>query len=501
MDRQEHGDVGAVLAAAAAVPVTDAERRRETGELLVHMLGHGRGGQRVAVARAIVDLAPEQRAAAVAGLLGFVAEPASDPLVVANAAVWSQVPGWVGLSSRIALAVLDPAQAGSARAAARACDIVSLGQLAEEFAGLGPEECDLVGKRLADAVAGGTNPGCLAACLLSLGPTQHRRTREALDGVIARGTPIGLLARPLTDLHPDFVPHAVELALASLPLDPKQYLARQQDPDPQDIASAVLAAGEEYRDQVGSALWRLVRDPSAKPSYRRQAAGRLELVDRAAREQAERFLRDAVVSDPAAGDPHPVPTPQRAAEIRAAVADAWRRIDGWLHEHAPAVSAGLGGPASPDEITAVERDLGLALPVDFAASCAVHRSVEVSGVFSYVCHGDIGELAKWRDELAEEGSSGSTDPDDEIRRDQEWRRGWVPLDHEPDGSSVILDLDPGPEGDVGQLIYADQGSIDDVRARSWLDVLLDFAGELDADRYTYDPAESALRYRAGHRTR
>lgn len=191
---------------------------------------------------------------------------------------------------------------------------------------------------------------------------------------------------------------------------------------------------------------------------------------------------------------------QERGEIRAAVADVWGRIDAWLGEHAPAMLSGLGGPASPEEIAAAERDLGLTLPVDFAASCAIHRSVALNGVLSNIWQGDVSELAKWRDDSLDEGPGSSNDPDDEIRRDQEWRRGWVLLDYEPDGSSVILDLDPGPDGVVGQIIYMDQACIDEVISRCWLDELRDFADELEADRYTYDPSKSSLCYRTGSRS-
>lgn len=186
-------------------------------------------------------------------------------------------------------------------------------------------------------------------------------------------------------------------------------------------------------------------------------------------------------------------------ELGVAVADAWRRIDGYLGEHFPAVLAGLGGPASRAEIATAEAALGFALPADFTASLAVHRSVQVDGALnSYVRHGDIDELVTWRDEMVQEYTSGSDRPDDEIRRDQEWRRGWIPLDTEGDGSTVILDLDPGPDGASGQLIYADQGSVNRVLQRSWLRVLRDFAEQLEADRYSYDPSGPWLEERSSN---
>ncbi|MGV9563916.1 SMI1/KNR4 family protein [Streptomyces sp. NPDC003480] len=46
------------------------------------------------------------------------------------------------------------------------------------------------------------------------------------------------------------------------------------------------------------------------------------------------------------------------------ITDAWRRIERWLGEHAPATYAALGPGASDEQIAAVDAALGLVVPVE-----------------------------------------------------------------------------------------------------------------------------------------
>ncbi|GIJ45326.1 hypothetical protein Val02_22120 [Virgisporangium aliadipatigenens] len=50
-----------------------------------------------------------------------------------------------------------------------------------------------------------------------------------------------------------------------------------------------------------------------------------------------------------------------------AVSNAWRRIAGWLTVHAPGTAAQVRGPADPEEIDALERDVGVPLPAELRA--------------------------------------------------------------------------------------------------------------------------------------
>ncbi|MGF1425700.1 SMI1/KNR4 family protein [Kitasatospora sp. LaBMicrA B282] len=163
----------------------------------------------------------------------------------------------------------------------------------------------------------------------------------------------------------------------------------------------------------------------------------------------------------------------------------WRRIEAHLAEHAPGALAGLAGPAGADEIAEQETRLGFGLPADFAASLAVHREIAIPGLQGdAVRHWDVTAPASRRDEMDLRSRSAER-PGDEIRNDWDWRPGWMPVTLEPDGSHVVLDLDPGPEGRYGQLVRTDQGVPDGMHAPSRLHVLSGFAAALEAGHYAY----------------
>ena len=61
--------------------------------------------------------------------------------------------------------------------------------------------------------------------------------------------------------------------------------------------------------------------------------------------------------------------PAAAAVTAREVADAWRRITGWLQRNAPDSYAALRAGVGPDAIAAVEGDLGIRIPVELHTSC------------------------------------------------------------------------------------------------------------------------------------
>ncbi|MDH6708396.1 cell wall assembly regulator SMI1 [Kitasatospora sp. MAA19] len=166
------------------------------------------------------------------------------------------------------------------------------------------------------------------------------------------------------------------------------------------------------------------------------------------------------------------------------VAEVWKQIEEWLAEHAPASLAALGGPATAEEIAVVEGDLGCSLPAEFAASLAIHRTVDLQGSAIQIEHSDLTRFAGLRQTEIEDFAWAAAAEHDQIRLDDFWRAGWIPLGREGDGSLYVLDLDPAPGGTYGQVLYADQGIVPEtVYYPGWLAALQDFATELEAGKY------------------
>ncbi|MFF7633081.1 SMI1/KNR4 family protein [Kitasatospora sp. NPDC008050] len=468
-------DTAAVLAAARGLHTWDP-RRLAVGRLLEHLLDHG-DDARAEVCRALLELAPERREPAAGRLRGYLADPQSDPVVRNNPMLREWPEGYEPVRTLIALAVLDPAEIPAAAARYRECSPVYQSGYARSYALLGPaQRAEAIETQQAIAAAGDRWKaiGAIRA-LLTLGPDTHRAAREAADQALARGLVLGELARPLTGLDPGFVPDAVAIALASLALAPQELLARRGLVEPQDVPSLVFEAGPEHHAALRRTLLTLIEDEQRAAVLRWRAAARLRLLGEDEQTAAEKWLRRAGVADPEAPPARVVPDEAENARIRARVAAAWSRIEAGLQGFA----VELGAPVTPERIGEVERELGVTLPVDFAASLAIHSSVLLTGVEVIGCaeHWSLDELLSAYDELG--ASWTSEEPDDEIRRDWGWRPGWLPLAAEPDGSLIMLDLDPGRAGVHGQIVYADQGTPSHVIESSWLGVLESFAAALE----------------------
>ena len=55
------------------------------------------------------------------------------------------------------------------------------------------------------------------------------------------------------------------------------------------------------------------------------------------------------------------------------IEESWERLEAWLAAHAPASSARLNPPASPDAIDDAQRQMAIALPTDLVSSLLRHN--------------------------------------------------------------------------------------------------------------------------------
>lgn len=188
-----------------------------------------------------------------------------------------------------------------------------------------------------------------------------------------------------------------------------------------------------------------------------------------------------------------------------AVDTSWQRIKAWFAEHNPPAVDTLNGPASVDEIAVLESDLGLALPEDFKASLKIHDGNDgqvenriLPGGFSLfpaaVIAGDQREM-----DLLEPHPT----TDEPHFRPDVWRRRVesgqttifgpvkpfvggphrVPIMGE-DTMRLMLDFDPAPGGNPGQVIFVDF-ECDDYRvaAGSFGEFLANYADELESGHF------------------
>lgn len=144
-------------------------------------------------------------------------------------------------------------------------------------------------------------------------------------------------------------------------------------------------------------------------------------------------------------------------------------IEDVLRENAHSVFIALRKPATDAQLRRLESRLGAKLPKDFAASCQIHDGLRDSylgpiRLFNYWALLPLSAiLTEWKvmtDLQAEFGFGGCQfEVSPRIKNDAHWRVGWVPI-MDADGDKVVIDLDPGPKGKVGQVFeWSNSGSV------------------------------------------
>lgn len=466
------------------------EQRKAVGAALRHLLlAHG-FTERPGIARAIVELVPEQAPLAVGQLARFLEDPVHDPSAQGDWYV-ERTPGdYERLCTVLALAALDRSYLDAAAQAYRVASPFEAAVLGVDFAMLGPSQRETASERLRH-LAASTRDDHVAAdavrALLRIG--QFELVLSALKDFADRGMFLAQVIRPLSAADPAVRPALVDSALRALAANPGNLLhlaVRGVGGSGGDVASEVLACGPGYGDRVAETLWQLVNSDDLSADVRWRAAYRLALVAATEHEAAVGVLTDAGVYDPEAPQPQrPAHTEQELAAAHEAASAVWQRIEHELARRFPSFPVSLGAPATREQITACEGALGLRLPVEFAASCMVHRSVAFGNLVAGMpCQQDIADLAEFRRYMGGEWTSDRPDPADALfRSDYGWRDGWVPLEADEPHNGEVLDLDPAPAGRYGQVISMEDGVPQGVWATGWLELLERFAADLEQDRY------------------
>lgn len=143
------------------------------------------------------------------------------------------------------------------------------------------------------------------------------------------------------------------------------------------------------------------------------------------------------------------------------VSSIWAQIEEWYAERD--VAHFLLPPATTEDIAAVEAELGVSLPEEVTLSLRRHNGSRGSGWPAcqlLSCAEIIRETTVWRDLLAD----GTFDDEADFNANDEgaqalepgwWNTGWIALDADGGGNGSALDLSPGTDGVVGQIIDMD----------------------------------------------
>jgi cell wall assembly regulator SMI1 len=150
------------------------------------------------------------------------------------------------------------------------------------------------------------------------------------------------------------------------------------------------------------------------------------------------------------------------------VTESWSAIEGVLSEETRDVFRALGKPVGDAKLRRLEGKVPAPLPKDFVESLKIHNGLRNSylgqiRLFNYWALLPVDAiLTEWKTmtELQAECEFGGCQFEvvPRIKNDAHWRPGWVPI-MDADGDKIVLDLDPGPGGTVGQVFeWSNSGS-------------------------------------------
>lgn len=212
----------------------------------------------------------------------------------------------------------------------------------------------------------------------------------------------------------------------------------------------------------------------------------------------------------------------------APIAESWGRIEAWIGAHLPILKLTLRPGASKKDLAKFEEQIGCPLPDDVRESWSIRdgqRTIPdllddsdydveeaddllTKGVIfgcpllplvsKKACLASRTALAHWQSwaemvDDAEQGkdrgmlaglSEGSSSTPAGAIRPLYANRGWIPLVEVDDSNYIGVDLDPGPDGVVGQVInFGRDEEKKYVLAPNWAQFLEDVACELESGNF------------------
>ena len=136
----------------------------------------------------------------------------------------------------------------------------------------------------------------------------------------------------------------------------------------------------------------------------------------------------------------------------------WERIEAW--HAANDQTENLNPGATAEAITQAEKDMGLTFPPEMRESLLRHDGSVDDGWPT----GELLSLERMADErkvwmdLLQNGTfdgNASHNESSEALQPGWWNPAWIPLDADGGGNGAVIDLAPGPQGTVGQVIDMD----------------------------------------------
>ena len=147
------------------------------------------------------------------------------------------------------------------------------------------------------------------------------------------------------------------------------------------------------------------------------------------------------------------------------IKDYWKTIDQYLIKYSPNTYNSLMGPASDTEIKRLMEIIKLPLPETLIQSLIIHNGQEhMLDSPSFIAYhnllscSDIIKVYDMMNEICPEEDDATVwyiNPDDckYVKTNYIWNKKWIPITEANSGDGLLIDFDPAPFGQSGQIIY------------------------------------------------
>jgi cell wall assembly regulator SMI1 len=143
-----------------------------------------------------------------------------------------------------------------------------------------------------------------------------------------------------------------------------------------------------------------------------------------------------------------------ALEIEESVRNAWKDIEKWYGENTPNLLQSLQPGASEQQLNDFETRVGFSLSKDYWASLKIHNGNVYVHDYCYLSL--EGVLVNWeimtnlvkRGDFDDRSSLGQG-----VIQNVWWHSKLIPFAEDSAGNQLCIDMSPGPDGVLGQIVY------------------------------------------------
>ncbi len=143
-------------------------------------------------------------------------------------------------------------------------------------------------------------------------------------------------------------------------------------------------------------------------------------------------------------------------EIEGGIQNIWCDIEEWYSKNSPNLLASLNAGISSLELSELESLLGISLPNDYKCSLKIHNGEVYFHSYSYLSAKSVTSTWKVMNQLYKEGVFDDrelVDNEGQIIDNAWWHPNWIPFAKDSMGNQICIDMAPGINGVVGQIIY------------------------------------------------